>query len=392
MIKEGTALFKRGHGPVEPYAGKYAVRHADVFERIAARRRAAGLAPDDPYQLLRVEVELTTACNDSCPSCGMGALPVTEGKTFTQEQLVRLVEQFASVGLPSIAITGGEPFVRRLDMFWLMRRAADCGIDISKITTNGFWGTRDNCPRVFDKLEANGLLTNRLFVPLLMLSVGEQATPLKHIANIIHEAARRYTAHQLNIAVSSLADPATREHSVYDLMALYQDMFFEPFPHNRVHSTMRVYLNNDRLPDQAKASRPGHTSVGDWMGECYDCFAPTVGAYVLPTALLKQDGRLYSCAAFNVPEQLDFGNLFETPLREILERVNASRYVQRVAAGGGLAALHGAVPEDTIQQDADSFCGSCAVLVAGFDAQQDTRTGNGTAFMPLSALTQRPVA
>lgn len=391
MIKEGSGLFKRGAGPVVPYVGKYAVRYADVFERMDARRRLAGLDPGDPYALLRVEVEFTDACNDTCASCGMGALPLAEGRTLDDQQIVRLVEEFASVGLPSIAITGGEPFVRRPAMYALMRRATWAGIDISKITTNGFWGTHQGCARVFAKLEKHGLLENRLFVPLLMVSIGEQTTPLEYVARILRHAVRTYTARELNVAVSSLADPATREHRIYDLMAVYQDTFGEPFPHERVHSTMRVYLDNERLPGQQKVSRPGRTTVEEWAGECYDCFAPTVGAYVLPTALLKQDGRLYSCAAFNVPEPLNFGSIFDTPLREILERINESAYVRRVRAGGGLAGVAADVPADVLQQPATSFCGSCNVLMGAFDQAGDAPSSPG-AFVPLAALTKRGAA
>jgi hypothetical protein len=46
--------------------------------------------------------------------------------------------------------------------------------------------------------------------------------------------------------VSSLADPASRTHKVGDLIRAYEKLYGD-FPHDRVHSTMRVYLDNDRL-------------------------------------------------------------------------------------------------------------------------------------------------
>jgi sulfatase maturation enzyme AslB (radical SAM superfamily) len=387
MIKEGSHLFVDGQRPVEPFKGKYAVRHADFFDRVADRARQAGMDPDDPYRLLRVELELTTACNDTCSHCGMGALPLSAGETFTDEQLAHLMQEFASVGLPSIAVTGGEPFVRPHALSRVVRRAKEHGIDISKLTTNGIWGTKNSCGRVFDKLTRNGLLDNQLFVPLLMVSIGEQTTPLESVARIVHYATTNFTDQQLNIAVSSLADPATRQHRIFDLIEVYQRSYKEEFPHDRVHSTMRVYLDNERLPDQDKVNRPGHTTVAEWMGECYDCFAPTVGAYVLPTALLKNDGRLYSCAAFDVPERLNFGSIFDTPLRTILRRVNDSAYVRLVREGGGLGALEGVVPENITQTACGSFCGSCSHLVNAFDAQSGTRTGHPSpAFVPLSVI------
>ncbi len=84
--------------------------------------------------------------------------------------------EFASIVLPSVAVTGGEPFaaMRALRRVIAGRRGA--GIDISKLTSNG-GGSEKRCGPTFDALEEAGWLGNRLFVPLLMLSVGEQTVP-----------------------------------------------------------------------------------------------------------------------------------------------------------------------------------------------------------------------
>jgi 4Fe-4S single cluster domain len=359
-----------------------------VFDLIRARFDRAGLA-EAPYRPLRIEFELTTKCNDSCPSCGMGALPLTDGTTLTLDRRARMVDEFDSVGLPSVAITGGEPFTAAHTLYPLMTQLTARGIEVSKLTTNGLWGSESRCARTFDRLERTGWLGTRLFVPLLMVSIGEQATPLDWIARIIREGVTRYTGHEMNIAVSSLADPATRTHRVYDLIRAYEQLFGD-FPHDRVHSTMRVYLDNDRLEEQKPVSRPGHTTVARWMDACYDCFAPTVGTYILPTALLKLDGRVYSCAAFNVPERLAFGNLWDQPLRAILTATNRDAYVQAVRDGGGLKGLHGHVPQEfTAGTACDSFCGSCSLLIGEFDR---ARGAASPVLIPAESITTRPGA
>lgn len=218
---------------------------------------------------------------------------------------------------------------------------------------------------------SHGLLENRLFVPLLMISIGEQRTPLEYACRIIRYAVSEFSDHELNIAVSSLANPTDRKHKIYALMELYGRLYGE-FPHDRVHSTMRVYLKNDRLEDQAPIHRPGVTPVAKWMNHCYDCFAPTVGSYVLPTALMKQNGDLYSCAAFNVSEKLRFGNLFTESAREVIDRVNRSAYVAKIRAGGGLKAMQDIVPESVTQLlTCGSYCGSCAMLIEEFEQRTD---------------------
>lgn len=55
-----------------------------------------------------------------------------------------------------------------------------------------------------------------------MLSIGEQSTPIDHVNRILHHAVTHYTNRELNVAVSSLADPATREHKIDELVAAYE--------------------------------------------------------------------------------------------------------------------------------------------------------------------------
>ncbi|MFD9517873.1 hypothetical protein [Streptomyces sp. NPDC059979] len=361
MIKEGQFTFIAGRDPVRPFLGKYASKRADIFEVIERRFQAAGLA-GMRYRPLRLELEITTKCNDSCPSCGMGALPLAQGITMTPEQRARLVDEFDSIGLPSAAVTGGEPFIAVHALMPLIKALRGRGIDISKLTTNGVWGAERRCQRTFAQLEKAGLFDNRLFVPLIMLSVGEQTMPLEWVARILNHAVTHYSNRELNVAVSSLADPSSRDHRIYDLIDVYEKAYGE-FPHDRVHSTMRVYLDNDRLPDQQKADRPGHTSVKRWMDRCFDCFAPTVGTYILPSGLIKQDGRVYACASFDVPESLGFGNIFTDGLRTIVERANDDTYLRLIADGGGLKGLHGAVPDEFTEATAcGGFCASCGLL------------------------------
>ncbi|MET8382524.1 4Fe-4S cluster-binding domain-containing protein [Streptosporangium canum] len=361
-----------------------------VFDRIRARWDRAGLA-EASYRPLRIEFELTTKCNDACPSCGMGALSLQAGRSLTDQQLDYLLAEFSDVGLPSVAITGGEPFVAMRALLRFMTLARGTGVEVNKLTTNGIWGSKQRCGPTFDQLINAGLLDNTLFVPLLMLSIGEQTTPLEHVARIIHHTVTEFTDHDLNLAISSLADPSDREHKIYDLMRLYEAAYGD-FPHDRIHSTMRVYLENDRLEDQAEINRPGRTSVAKWMDRCYDCFAPTVGSYVLPTALLKADGTLYACAAFNVPEKLGFGNLFREPLRDILARANRSAYVSAVRAGGGLKALHEVIPRaETEHMTCGSFCGSCSLLIDKFEQRtgQTLPAGSALPFVDTSSLWSR---
>ncbi|WP_327324401.1 hypothetical protein OG735_19090 [Streptomyces sp. NBC_01210] len=158
-----------------------------------------------------------------------------------------------------------------------------------------------------------------------------------------------------------------------------------------MHSTLRVYLANDRLDEQAPVNRPGLTPVAKWMDRCFDCFALTVGAYILPTSLLKEHGAWYTCAAFNVPEKLAFGNLLRERATDVIARANSSAYVARVRAGGGLKALHDVVPRSyTEQTTCTSFCDSCTLLIDRHDAATGATTGHRTdPVIPVASLLSR---
>lgn len=389
MIKEGSFTFIHGAGVVEPFKGKYAVKTPKVFDIIRAGWEAVGLA-DAPYRPLRIELELTDKCNDTCRSCGMGALSLRDGVNLSDREIAHIIGEFGKVALPSTSVTGGEPFVAMRPLLRFISEARGV-TDISKLTTNGIWGTPKRCGPTFERLVRAGLMDNRLFVPLLMLSIGEQTTPLEDIARIIHHAITEFTNRDLNVAVSSLADPAVRDHKIYPLIRLYEEKYGD-FPHDRVHSTMRVYLDNERIDGQAAIVRPGDTSVTRWMRQCYDCFAPTVGAYVLPTALLKRSGDIYACAAFNVPEKLRHGNIYQESLRSVIDRTNSSAYVAQVRQGRGLKGLHDTVPEAvTDSMTCDSFCGSCSMLIDEFEAATGVREPGGPALalIPQSSLRRR---
>ncbi|MBE1585079.1 4Fe-4S cluster-binding domain-containing protein [Nonomuraea angiospora] len=90
---------------------------------------------------MRIEFEITKKCNDVCPSCGMGAQSLQAGRSLPDAQLDHLLAEFADVGLPSVAITGGEPFVAMRALLRFMSQARGI-VEISKLTTNGIWGSR----------------------------------------------------------------------------------------------------------------------------------------------------------------------------------------------------------------------------------------------------------
>ncbi len=93
--------------------------------------------PGAPFQVVW---DVTYACNLKCQHCYAGAGKVREDE-LSHEEAIRVVDSLAKMGMPILALSGGEPLVRS-DILDLARRAADRGMYVS-IATNGTLVTKE---------------------------------------------------------------------------------------------------------------------------------------------------------------------------------------------------------------------------------------------------------
>jgi cyclic pyranopterin phosphate synthase len=89
-------------------------------------------------EITYLRVSLTNRCNLRCVYCYGSVADSFQGKApLGDEQLIRLIRIFASLGVKKIRFTGGEPLVR-LRIADLVRKTAQTeGISLIGITTNG---------------------------------------------------------------------------------------------------------------------------------------------------------------------------------------------------------------------------------------------------------------
>jgi cyclic pyranopterin phosphate synthase len=96
-------------------------------------------------QIGDLRVSVTDRCNFRCQYCmpaeGLPWLERSEILTF--EEIARLVEMFASMGVGDVRLTGGEPLVRRDFPTLAGMLASIDGVDDLSVTTNGFLLARD---------------------------------------------------------------------------------------------------------------------------------------------------------------------------------------------------------------------------------------------------------
>jgi len=93
--------------------------------------------PGAPFQVVW---DVTYACNLRCQHCYAQAGKARAGELTNEEALV-VVDKLAAMGIPVLALSGGEPLVRP-DIFDITRRAADNGMYVS-IATNGTLVTKE---------------------------------------------------------------------------------------------------------------------------------------------------------------------------------------------------------------------------------------------------------
>src|SRR5215213_4731775 len=86
-----------------------------------------------------LRISVTDRCNFRCTYCmpaeGLQWLPKSEILTF--EELTRLVEVLARIGVDEVRLTGGEPLVRRELPELVRMLAATPGVEDLSLTTNG---------------------------------------------------------------------------------------------------------------------------------------------------------------------------------------------------------------------------------------------------------------
>ena len=342
---------------VKPYCGKYAAKSTDFFSHVNAVQ-SEKMDSSWGYRPINSEIEITSQCNQSCPHCGMAANK-HNGISYTEQQLTDYVEQLYDNGIISFSITGGEPFIA----FPNMLKMIECSrgkVDICKITSNGFWG--NNPSYYFERMVSAGLLENKLLVPCLMISIGEQSTPMEDTCAIFAYALSHFSPEELTLCISSLCEYG--EESKIGLFVSTYERMYGSLPHGRIFLTENYYRNSRCIQQKAKNIQ-GRT-VADYMMGPVRCFEPTIGKYILPRMLIKSTGTVCTCACFNPPEELYIGNFREESIHEILDMINRNPYVKIIAEDGLHQFRHWIDLEKCKNILCNNECEACRYLIQAY--------------------------
>ncbi len=97
-----------------------------------------GLIDSWQRQINYLRISVTDHCNLNCVYCSVSSLPhLPRNEILTYEEIQRLVQVAASMGITKVRLTGGEPLLRS-DLSQLVTMLAQIeGIDDISLTSNG---------------------------------------------------------------------------------------------------------------------------------------------------------------------------------------------------------------------------------------------------------------
>ncbi len=339
---------------VREFNNKYTTKNIDSFAEIEKWRYNKKI---NQYNIkpLSVEFEITNKCNQQCKHCGMSANQIVGKSKWKRYELEKLVDDLYDIGIPSISITGGEPFLEFENLCHTIEYSQG-KIDIAKISSNGFWG-KD--PKVyFDKMLECGLLNNKFFVPCLLLPIGEQTIPLEYICNIINYICSNFKEDNIHIGITHIREHGDKS-KVMDFIKLYEKTF-EKFPKDRVYITEYYYINSSIMQNQAKVES---RLVEEYLSEDKKCFNNCIGNNIMPKLFIKCSGECYSCVCFNVSKELKLGNYFENGLDFILEQLENNKYITFIEKNG-INGFRNLIPNYVLRNTMiDNSCAACEFCI-----------------------------
>ena len=248
---------------VRPFTGKYSARSADFFSLVNDIQNKK-MDISWKYRPINSEIEITSRCNQSCPHCGMSANKYN-GISYSEHQLTEYVTQLYDNGIISFSITGGEPFLEFSNMLKMIEKSRG-KVDVCKITSNGFWGHDPSY--YFEKLVSSGLLENQLLVPCLMISIGEQSTPMKDTCAIFAYAVSHFKREDLTLCISSLCEYGG-ESKIGEFVTIYEKLY-GTLPPGRIFLTENYYRTSRCMNQNARYIKG--RNVADYMMGPVRCF------------------------------------------------------------------------------------------------------------------------
>lgn len=276
---------------------------------------------------------LTYACNFECDHCFLYCGPKAKG-TFTLSQIRNVLEELTKIGtIEQVCFEGGEPFLYYPLMREGIKMAHDMGFKTA-IETNSYWATTDQ--------DAELWLKPLHEVGLSILEISDDSFHHEEEDNPAKRAL--IAAKRLDITVSSICINKPTEE------ADKQQVKGEP-----------IYVGEPKLRGRAIEKLIDELPRKSWE-EFSEC----------PLEDLKDPERIHLDSYGNVHlcQGLSMGNMWKTPLSELVKNYNADTHPicgALVRGGPALLAKEYNVQHEDKYVDACHFCSMiCLALIERF--------------------------
>jgi radical SAM protein with 4Fe4S-binding SPASM domain len=286
------------------------------------------------YKLSGVSWEITSKCNLHCIHCISSAGQEKPNELSTQEGL-KLIEELSDLGCQFIALSGGEPFLRK-DWGVLARKARDLKMDIA-ILSNGTVISDDDIDVLY-YLEPSSAMFSLDGVRATHDTIRGQPGAFDRTINVVNKCAKR----GVKTSVSTTLNQRNKSE-LNDLLSLLSGRGIQAWQ-------IGIALPGGRLPPEDVLSERDYYALAEQIvalrkkrntnpkiveGDCFGCYSrlsPYLDMQKWPGCQcgismlsIESDGGVKGCP--NV-KQME-GNIRQTSIKDIWNDRNAFAYNRR---------------------------------------------------------------
>ena len=215
-----------------------------------------------PINYLRLAV--TDRCNLRCFYCmpheGIDFLPKTHLLSF--EEMLRLIEILAEMGVSKVRITGGEPFVRKELMAFLRKISEVEGIKKINLTTNGVL-TAPYIP----ELKQLGISSINLSLDSLDRKRFFEMTRRDELPNVL-KTFDTILENDIPLKINSVMMAGKNEEDIFSLVDLAKNhpigvRFIEEMPFNGEGNKPEYFMSYTKIIETIKTKHPTLYKIAD---------------------------------------------------------------------------------------------------------------------------------
>jgi AdoMet-dependent heme synthase len=296
-------------------------------------------------------IEITRRCNLQCPHCYTGSGGRAAHPGPDPEAVKKLVGELAAVGIRSVAFSGGEPLLRQ-DLEDLIRFGRAQGVPTFGLVTNGVLATPERVRSLakaglrtvqvsidgvdaIDHCQVRACKPGDYYRALRAVRLFRDAGLNVHIATILspRNASR---AAEMALLCESLGVRGLRYCSYVPAGRGSDDAMRERYavPDRQLDEFVQLMRKLSSHPNAPLRIMIDH-GIGPWRESGkFHCEAGNRVAYC------SSEGNLYPCPGF-IFDEFVVGNVFETPIAELLGREELSR------------------PRQVMRTSVDGMCSTC---------------------------------